>query len=621
MHEVKFEEAQERELRVVKKSMANIICENGQLRNYLIITSLFFIWLQPLFTIFIMGLVIYSHKYNKPMGKQVIEDIIPNKEGKKYMLSVGREVKAHLGDGAKSSVNSNLTGKDLLLNAEKVKRMGGVLGTTGSGKTVWIKGVLEQQLLLGGGAFLIDGKGTIDELKRIIALVMKANRLRDFYFINFANPENSNSVDIFGAGSADDIIEVLSDLVPSTDPKWKGVSINYMKNVLKILVYRRDVYNERFNFNKIRVLSSLLVLFQECAKIFQDGHFDDDTVIHKKDRLNIEDVIKYITDSCSIGYQEVYEALLSKDKNSIAKYTETINKICQENEVQGVYDISVAITDWNSIIATLCNVYGEIFNAEYPDYNLIEAVNNNKICWVILPTMKSDETAKKMGKLLLGIMRRACEMKSTLYEPDIPHLFMLDEVGSYASAGLGRLMSKGRSLGFSIWLFFQSLSQLDAVDDGKSLEQKEIMEMSNNLILLKTEDNEVAKKIIEKIPKTVYLTKEVRKKKGEKDSISYSEAERDQLIPNDLSAQSLGEMHYFTGGKVYKAIGAVPSSFSLTYKGKKLINEFSFPTLQLMPKENIIEQYSALKSDDHKLFNDKIYNVDIIAIEKELGII
>ena len=42
MHEVKFEEAQERELRVVKKSMANIICENGQLRNYLIITSLIF---------------------------------------------------------------------------------------------------------------------------------------------------------------------------------------------------------------------------------------------------------------------------------------------------------------------------------------------------------------------------------------------------------------------------------------------------------------------------------------------------------------------------------------------------------------------------------------------------
>ena len=39
------------------------------------------------------------------MGKQVIEDIIPNKMGKKYMLSVGREVKAHLGDGAKSSVN------------------------------------------------------------------------------------------------------------------------------------------------------------------------------------------------------------------------------------------------------------------------------------------------------------------------------------------------------------------------------------------------------------------------------------------------------------------------------------------------------------------------------------
>jgi hypothetical protein len=129
-------------------------------------------------------------------------NLIKNTSSNRYYLNMGKEVYEHMGDGKKSSVFKNLTGRSLLLGAGVVQRMGAILATTGAGKTWFIQGIAEQLCLIGGASFISDAKGTMDEFKRTSAIWYRTGREKTSFLINLLKPENSHAIDLFSTGTA-----------------------------------------------------------------------------------------------------------------------------------------------------------------------------------------------------------------------------------------------------------------------------------------------------------------------------------------------------------------------------------------------------------------------------------
>lgn len=509
------------------------------------------------------------------------DSLVPNVKSKKntYMLNFGYEVKEHLGDAPKSMKNkSNLTGRVLLRSAEKIKRMGIVVGKAGSGKTVFLRGLLEEILFLGAGAFVIDAKGTVDEIKRFLAMAYKYGRENDLLILNFTNMKNTHTINFLAYGSALMLKEILMVLSSSGEDKWRQVDEDFITAILKLLVYKRDNEKLILTLDVIRDYLTLSRLLKEAIKYRKSQH------------RNLDDYVRYVTSKIEIDAQE-FKAKADGDVE--------FWKLCSENakktDLQGVYEAGLSAGNWNGVLTTLGSDYGAIFNVEYPDIDFYQAIQSNKIILVSLPTMESEETAKKIGKLLLGIIKSVADTKiRSSAEPRIPFVFLLDEFGSFAISGFGRFMSKARALGMPMFLFFQSTAQIDVVDDGKGLEKQEIFDNSDVFCCLKNTDSDLAEYINKTLPERVYLDRSYKEMKkhvsGSNSSPMSSEAdyqkEKEEAIKTEYFAkQNNGEMYLCSGAEAFKCVSKAPEDIDLTYKLKDL--KATIPLRQLIPKEKL----------------------------------
>jgi intracellular multiplication protein IcmO len=518
-----------------------------------------------------------------------------------YMLNFGRECYRHLGDAIKSGIVKNLTGRLLLISAEFVKRMGVVIGTTGSGKTVMLKGLLEQQLMLGGGLLATDAKGTIDELKRIFAMVVKWGRIKDFFVLNFANLNNTNTIGVLHNGSALMCKEILMSLVSNDDPKWRQVDETHIESVLKLLVYKRDNEGLILTFDVVTEYMTLDKLLDEAREYRSNND------------IFVRDFVRYVTTKIEVDF---YKFRKAKDEDK--QFWEMCIEKSNNADLQGVYEVGLSCGNWFSVLTTLGSNYGKIFNAKNPDIDLFEAVQNNKIIWIVLPTMESEETAQKIGKLILGMIKSVADQKiKNSFEPVIPFLFLLDEFGSIGIKGFGRFMSKGRSLGMSMWLFLQSKAQLDIIDDGKALESKELLDNANTFVLLKNKDAELAEYLSKIVPKETILDlnhKEAKNFVSNRETSrerDYQAQQEDALKAEYFSELSNGEMYLIQGKDYYKGISCVPSDFSLSYREKD--TQVHFPLNKTYPKEKFIND---LRSKYSSIFRQNVY-YNRIDLEKE----
>lgn len=505
-------------------------------------------------------LVIVNSK--EKFNYESIEENTPKNE---YMLLLGHQVKSHLGNAIKSLVNWNLLGVPLLYHAESVKRQMGVIGLPGSGKTVQLRGILEGQLILGGGALVIDAKGTLDEIKRFFALVYKWGRERDLFIWNFTNQDNTHTLNILNHGSALMILEILVGLINASEDKWKNVDKSFIRAVLKIATYKRDVEEEVLYIKKLQSYLTLTSLLRTAwayrKKVKEDSR--------------IEDFVQYLTTKIEIDYKEFISV-----PDSDTKFYEQCEKNALNADLQGVYEVGLACGNWEDILTTLGSDYGKIFNTAEPDCDLFEAVQNNKIILVSLPTMESDETSQMIGKLLLGIIKSVALQKiKNSFEPKIPFLLLLDEYGSIGVKGFGKFISKSRSIGLNVFLYFQTIAQLDELDEGKKIEKQAILDNISSWCMLKNQDDELAEKLSKRLPKVKIFEKGYKEKKegiffddtkggtysGE---IDYQIKEEDALKTEYMAKLNDGEMYLVRGDEHFKAVSVAPEDMKLTYEAK-----------------------------------------------------
>jgi intracellular multiplication protein IcmO len=515
------------------------------------------------------------------------ESVIQNLPNKKYLLSLGLQVKKFYGNAGKTLKVPKNKVRNLLFNAETLKRHMLIMATVGAGKTVLMKGMLEQHLTIGGGALVVDGKGTAEFAKEIYGLCVLLGREDDFVHINFLDMNNTHTVNPLLYGNAIALYEMLIALLVGEEDIWKAKTKEYMKNVLKLLVYKRDYEGLKLDFDSVAEYLTLERLSEE-AVVYRNLTYGF---------AELADFVQYVSSSIGIDYQrflrDPQDTLLDEMREKIAKGQEG---------GQGIYDASVAIQSWRDVLVTLKSDYGRVFNTQTPTISMFEAVQRNKLVFVTLPTMSSDTTPRNLGRLILGLVKNvAAEKAEKSLEPEIPFLMLLDEVGSYIIEGFGRLMSKSRALGISVIPIFQSFAQIDAVGKtlgSEGLERREMIDVTGTHIIMKTIHPEVTEfyaKMIEEV-ETVEA-KYVEKRDFVKGSIGTEdnfESKKDPAIKHkEIQNLNAGEMIVITDGKVYRSTAVTESCFSkygkkITFEGKKM--ETPIPLTQYIPKQQFLAE-------------------------------
>lgn len=509
------------------------------------------------------------------------ENISKNTKKHTYMLNIGFEVKKLYGSAIKTmKIKKNLL-KPLLLNAEQFKRHLLIMATIGAGKSVFMKGMIEQHCLLGGGGACVEGKGTTEFAKEIFAIFESLGRADDFIHINFLDMDNTHTINPLLTGNATALYEILIALLEGEENEWKEKNKFFMENIIKLLVYKRDFENEKIDFSLLSNFLVLDVLIDEAIKYRKD--------VYKS--VLLEDFVSYVAVAIDIGK----EKFLKLDEEEIYKKV----KEARESQSQGIYDAGNSAQAWNSVITNLKSNYGRVFNTQNPTISMYEAVQRNKFIFVTLPTMSSDTTPKKLGRLILGLLKGvASEKAEKLVEPKIPFICWFDEIGSYIIEGFGRLMSKSRALGISIIPIFQSPAQIDQVGKivgSESIERREIIDVVGTHILMKNIHPETTEFYSKFVKEKRQINKNyVEKRSGIKGSISPEaqfQIDKVEAIKHDeVVAMNNGEMLVFNDGKVYKSISITERFLK---KGKKIIYEgksmdIKIPLTQFVNKKEFL---------------------------------
>lgn len=429
-----------------------------------------------------------------------------------------------------------------------------VFGTTGSGKTRFLLGLLYQALLTGTGCMYVDGKGDNTVFWLTYSFCRRTDRIEDLLVINYLtggksmqnkkmgvkydDKRISNTTNPLSQGTAEQLRSLLVGLMRDSGGEgemWKGRSSSMLKSLLETLVYMRD--NGEINLD-IDCVRHYMVL---------------DRILELTQREDLPEFAKLALKAYLLelpGFTEEDAALNS------------INPECYKQH----NFLTMQLTE---IMSDLSGTYGHIFRAQLGEVDFKDLVFNSRILFVMLPALEKDPDALGgLGKMIVAGVRSALApalgegvegSKSSIIDVKPtnalePFMLILDEYGYYAVKGFSVAAAQARSLGVGIVFAGQDYPSFTKASKE---EAEAIMANTTTKICMKLEDTgETAKKITERGGRAqVTSTDGFETKEGNtkfKDRGSARAEEKDIINNRDLVMQLAGEAHVIRGDTVYR---------------------------------------------------------------------
>lgn len=314
-----------------------------------------------------------------------------------------------------------------------------ILGASGMGKTVMMEWFMYQQLIHGGGIIFMDGKIDESNIHRLYAMCVATGRASDFLVINPGNPKMSNTYNPILFGDPDEKASRILGLIPSTETNpgadhYKQTSLQALTTLMKAfeqINYGKETGHPRvkgkaFNFMDIAILLNNTKALRELEEMVPDD-------IGREFKIWIEQ-FKFIRDG-RVDYD-------------LKKMRDLFGGIAGR-----VYQFG-------------SGSFGEITNTYDPEVDLFEAITNNKILYVALPTMGKGEAASNFGKMFIGDYRTAVSWIQALPKkkrPWPPTMCIFDEAGAYATPNWSRIFEQARSAHQALVIGTQTIANLEEV--------------------------------------------------------------------------------------------------------------------------------------------------------------
>jgi ABC-type oligopeptide transport system ATPase subunit len=319
----------------------------------------------------------------------------------------------------------------LMLPYELFMRHLAIVGASGVGKTTLGILMLWQQMAKGGGFVFIDAKVDKDTKDGLGYLAKSLGRDRDYYVLNVDDPENSNTYNPLLNGDPDEVASRLLNLIPATESNPGA-----------------DHYRQLANHALTAVIGGL-----KAAKLRY--HFDDLITVFQS----------------AAAMQELVNKVPAgtKEKKNLEIFLDKYRKL---ERGQAVIDIAKIKTEIGGLAGRMAQFsqgkFGEIFNTYTPEIDLFDIIKNNKMLYIMLPTMGKGTAALNLAKMILSDFMSAVYQIQALPKNERPwppcHAFF-DEFGRYAIAESAILIEQARSAHIGIMPGFQGYGNLADVSD------------------------------------------------------------------------------------------------------------------------------------------------------------
>jgi intracellular multiplication protein IcmO len=331
---------------------------------------------------------------------------------------------------------------------ETVTTHGLCMGSTGSGKTRFLLGILYQALLAGSGCMYVDGKGDNTVWWLFISICRRLDRLDDVLVMNYLIGEDtgetghireenrlSNTNNLLAYGSAEQLRSLIMGLMRGSGggdgDMWKGRASAMLGGLLKALVCMRNRGEIELDIGAVRSWMPL-------DKVIEISKRKD---LPKSAIAPIKSFLMELP-----GYNEV-DAVM--------------NRISSKAYEQHTY-LTMQISE---IMGDLSETYGHIFNVRKGEIDFKDLVFNRRCLFVMLPALEKDPDALAgLGKLVVSGIRAALgpalgnklngnkkeviDQKPT--NGKVPFILILDEYGYYSVPGFAVVAAQARSLMVSV---------------------------------------------------------------------------------------------------------------------------------------------------------------------------
>lgn len=319
-----------------------------------------------------------------------------------------------------------------------------VFGSTGSGKTRFLLGMLYQALLVGSGAMYVDGKGDNTVFWLAYTLTRRLGRDDDLLVINYLVGSKkkdtgslkriSNTSNMLAYGDAEQLRSLIVGLMREAGgdgAMWKGRASAMLQALFTVLCYLRDEGEINLDVDKLRESMPL------------------DTILRLYQRKDLP----------------------ATATTSLERYLADLPGFSQEDAMRGQLQgeaykqhgfLMMQLTE---VLADLSDTYGHIFSAPMGEVDFKDVVFNRRILFVMLPALQKDPDALAgLGKMVVAGVRAALapalgdEVEGAFEEviaakpanSKVPFLIILDEYGYYAVNGFAVVAAQARSLGVAV---------------------------------------------------------------------------------------------------------------------------------------------------------------------------
>ncbi|MBI4129596.1 type IV secretory system conjugative DNA transfer family protein [Candidatus Peregrinibacteria bacterium] len=313
-----------------------------------------------------------------------------------------------------------------------------VIAPTGSGKTNLLKNLIADRIHRGHGLIFLDLKAEFQVVSWMMRTAAAANRAKELRLVSLANRELSVPYNPVKLGSAPEIHSQLMNSMSWSEDYYRKISSMALMTLLRGLCEHRDQTGELFHLGHLyELLSEPGLLRAFCGKLSVlqcPAARDVELLCEKLDRSAERDKLTGLVANLGLLIHSAAGPLISEDVSS------------------GSFDFR-------------------------------EAVNEGRITYVLMNSMKLRETASVFGKMILqDLMRIAGDRYSEMDGGKIhkPATLIIDEFAAFAIPEFIEFMDRARGAGIGIVFAHQSRADLRAV----SPEFQDRIEANSNTVIV-----------------------------------------------------------------------------------------------------------------------------------------
>jgi intracellular multiplication protein IcmO len=389
-------------------------------------------------------------------------------------------------------------GKQVFLAADDLTRHMLVLGTTGSGKSEFLKGMTFCVLCWASGFFVADAKADNKLPTDMYSQVRMFARDYDYLVVNYLlgglSPTQisnirerlSNGLQPATAADADTLVQMTSNIMvkASGDSKtWQDRGLNLFRGICRALTHKRDLGELTLSIETMReylALDKIEELYVEGWKLANGGPWPTPYLGVKsylevglpgfqlQNMLRKHGCLKEEAEDEAAALNQAFGRAPAPAKKPPTNQTNE----CYNQHGYRADQVYPALS-------LLIDTYGHIFKRKHPEVDMQDVVVNNRICISLIPSLeKGAQEQESLGKLNLALLRvmMARALGSSI-EGDVhqnvdakitasatPFALFLDEFAYQFAEGIALTAAQARSLNFFLCALAQDLEKLTEGD-------------------------------------------------------------------------------------------------------------------------------------------------------------